>query len=169
MTEHRPLSLQSVLGFRLVRVGVLVLLTAMIMSAMAVTARAPALAADGGPPSAADLCAKKAARAGFVEGALVTAVAVGLAESGCSRQARHANGPTSGCRHGSTDRGLWQINNCYHSEVSDRCAYESQCNADAAYAISHGGRNFSQWVTYNNGRHRAYLDRARAAVRRLGP
>jgi len=168
MTEDRPLSLQSVRGFRLVRVGVLVLLTAMIMSTMAVTARGPALAA-GGPSSAADLCANKAAKAGFVDGALVTAVAVGLAESGCSRQARHANGPTHGCRHGSTDRGLWQINNCYHSEVSDRCAYDSQCNADAAYAISHGGRSFSQWVTYNNGRHRAYLDQARAAVKRLRP
>jgi hypothetical protein len=169
MTEHRSLSLQSALRFRLVRVGVLVLLTATIMSAMAATARAPALAAGGGQSSAADLCVKKAAKAGFVDGALVTAVAVGLAESGCSREARHANGRTRGCRHGSTDRGLWQINNCYHSEVSDRCAYDSQCNADAAYAISHGGRDFSQWVTYNNGRYRAFLGEARAAVDRLRP
>ena len=167
MTEQRPRSLQSVLGSRLIPVGVLILLTAMIMSAMAVTARSPAQAAGGA--SAADLCAKTAATAGFIDRALITAVAIGLAESGCNPKATGADRPTRGCSHGSTDRGLWQINNCYHSEVSDRCAYDSQCNADAAYAISHGGRSFSQWVTYNNGRHRAYLDQARAAVKRLRP
>jgi hypothetical protein len=168
MTEQRPRSLQSVLEFRLVPVGVLVLLVAMIMSAMAVMTRSPAQAAGGGS-SAADLCAKTAATAGFVDRALITAVAIGLAESGCSRKASGTNGPTRGCSHGSTDRGLWQINNCYHPEVSDRCAYDSQCNANAAYAISHGGRNFSPWVTYNNGRWRTHLDQARAAVKRLRP
>jgi hypothetical protein len=138
----------------------------MIMSAMAVIARSPARAAGGGS-SAADLCATTAAKAGFVDRALVTAVAIGLAESGCSPKATLADGPTRGCGHGSTDRGLWQINNCYHSEVSDRCAYDAQCNGNAAYAISNGGKNFSPWVTYDNGRWRAYLDRARAAVQRL--
>jgi hypothetical protein len=62
---------------------------------------------------------------------------------------------------------MWQINSCYHAEVSDDCAYRAQCNANAAYRISAGGTNFGPWSTYRSGRYRAYLDEAQASVDRL--
>lgn len=119
-------------------------------------------------PSGADLCAQVGAVAGFpAGGALVTAVAVALAESSCVASARGANGPTAGCPNGSVDRGLWQVNSCYHAEVSDSCAYNAQCNANAARRISAGGTNWTPWSTYNSGAYRAYLATAQAAVNRL--
>jgi Lysozyme like domain/Repeat of unknown function (DUF346) len=127
------------------------------------TAVAPAaVAAD-----AADLCAEVGSQAGFSGDRLVTAVAVALAESGCNPSARGVNPPTSGCPNGSVDRGLWQINNCYHAEVSDACAYDAQCNANAAYRISSGGTNWTPWSTYNSGAYLSYLAQAQAAVDRL--
>src|SRR5579859_2585772 len=124
----------------------------------------------------AQVCAKVAAKAGFSfnnyirtnDGSshpvIVMAVAIGLAESGCSPTAQGANGPTSGCPNGSVDRGLWQINNCYHSEVSDACAYQVQCNADAAFNISSNGYDWTPWSTYNNGNYTAELGLAEQAV-----
>ncbi len=135
-----------------------------ILSIIALALPAPATAASS---SAADLCAKVGSQAGFSGNGLVTAVAVGMAESGCSPTASNSNGPTKGCPNGSVDRGLWQINSCYHPTVSKNCAYDAQCNANAAYRISSGGSNWQPWVTYNNGRCKAYLDQARAAVGRL--
>lgn len=64
--------------------------------------------------------------------------------------------------------GLWQINNCYHPTVNDTCAYNAQCNANAAYSISSGGGNWQPWSTYNNGAYAGYLSAAQAAVARLG-
>src|SRR5690242_6778975 len=81
----------------------------------------PAQAATG-----AQLCAQVADNAGFNGGNLITAVAVGLAESGCNPSAQNHNGPTRGCPNGSTDRGLWQINDCYHPNVTNACAYNAQ-------------------------------------------
>jgi hypothetical protein len=136
----------------------------------------PTPASVGGPAplatpaaSAADLCARVGSAAGFPRpAALTTAVAIALAESGCQPGARGSNGPTAGCPNGSLDRGLWQINDCYHYEVSDSCAYDAQCNANAAARISARGRDFTPWSTYNSGAYRAHLDAARAAVARLG-
>ena len=52
--------------------------------------------------AAADLCAQVGAAAGFPkDNRLVTAVAVGLAESGCNPSAQGPNGPTAGCPNGS--------------------------------------------------------------------
>jgi Lysozyme like domain len=59
-----------------------------------------------------------AAQAGFTGPGLRLAVAVGLAESDGNPTARGPNPPTPGCPTGSTDRGAWQLNNCYHPEVS---------------------------------------------------
>ncbi|MEU7955963.1 transglycosylase SLT domain-containing protein [Micromonospora humida] len=115
-----------------------------------------------------DLCAQVAYAAGFRNNPLVTAVAVAMAESSCNPSAVGSNGPTAGCPNGSLDRGLWQINNCYHPTVNDSCAYNSQCNANAAYSISSGGSNWQPWSTYNNGAYTAYLSAAQAAVARLG-
>jgi Lysozyme like domain len=117
----------------------------------------------------ADLCAQVGYNAGWRDSALVTAVAIALAESGCSPSATGSNGPASGCPNGSRDRGLWQINDCYHSEVSDTCAHDAQCNANAAYRISSGGTSWTPWSTCNSGAYRSHLDEAQTAVERLNP
>jgi hypothetical protein len=128
----------------------------------------PARAAEGAALArGADLCAHVGAQAGFRRGdRLVIAVAIGLAESGCRPGASHRNG-SHGCRGGSMDRGLWQINGCSHPEVSAGCAYQAACNARAAYRISAGGTNFRAWATYGGGQYRRFLAPARAAVHRL--
>jgi hypothetical protein len=125
--------------------------------------------------SSAQVCAKVAAKAGFsfnntistpagTYPVIVVAVAIGLAESSCNPSAQGDNGPTSGCGSGSVDRGLWQINNCYHSEVSDSCAYQVQCNADAAFNISAKGYDWTPWSTYNSGAFGGQISTAEAAV-----
>ncbi|MFV2110531.1 transglycosylase SLT domain-containing protein [Micromonospora sp. LOL_015] len=115
-----------------------------------------------------DLCAQVGYAAGFRGSPLVTAVAVAMAESSCNPSAVGSNGPTAGCPYGSLDRGLWQINNCYHPTVTDACAYDAQCNANAAYNISSGGSNWQPWSTYNSGVYANHLSAAQAAVNRLG-
>jgi hypothetical protein len=142
---------QHILGMRrpvravpLIRLGIVVILA---LAALAVPAPARA--------------------AGFSGDRLVTAVAVGMGESSCRPDAHNANGPTKGCPNGSVDRGLWQINNCWHPSVSKSCAYDAQCNANAAHRISAKGSNFKPWVAYTNGSYKKYLAEARAAVSRL--
>ena len=161
---------QHVLGMRRpvravppIRLGIVVILT---LVALAVPAPARA-ASDASTSAAADLCATVASRAGFSGERLVTAVAVGMGESSCRPDAHNANGPTKGCPNGSVDRGLWQINNCWHPSVSRSCAYDAQCNANAAHRISGKGSNFKPWVAYTNGSYKKYLAEARAAVSRL--
>ena len=140
-----------------------------ILALIALAVPAPAMAAPDASASAAaaDLCAKVALRAGFSGDRLVTAVAVGMGESSCRPDAQNSNGPTKGCPNGSVDRGLWQINSCWHPSVSKSCAYDAQCNANAAYRISAKGTNFRPWVAYTNGSYRNHLEAARAAVGRL--
>jgi hypothetical protein len=115
-----------------------------------------------------DLCAQVGYNAGFRGNSLVTAVAIAMAESSCNPSAVGSNPAGSGCPNGSLDRGLWQINNCWHPEVSDTCAYNSQCNANAAYTISYSGTYWQPWSTYNNGAYTSHLAAAQAAVNRLG-
>lgn len=113
-------------------------------------------------------CARAAREAGWRDADLVIATAVALAESGCDPKAVGYNGPTEGCPNGSRDRGAWQINDCYHSEVSDACAFKLKCNADAAYVIfQDAGNSFQPWTTYNSRSFRFYLTNARKAVKRL--
>src|SRR3712207_4619802 len=160
---------QHILGMRrlvpaipLIRSGIVVLL-----ALVALAVPAPAKASDASTLAAVDLCATVASRAGFSGERLVTAVAVGMGESSCRPGAQNANGPTKGCPNGSVDRGLWQINSCWHPSVSASCAFDAQCNANAAYRISAKGSNFTPWVAYTNGSYRNHLDAARAAVNRL--
>ena len=146
------------------RLGIVV-----VLALVTLAVPAPAVAAPGAPAAAAavDLCAQVASRAGFRGDRLVTAVAVGMGESSCRPDAQNPNGPTKGCPNGSVDRGLWQINSCWHPSVSRGCAFDAQCNADAAYRISAKGSNFRPWVAYTNGSYRKHLAAARAAVGRL--
>ena len=60
-----------------------------------------------------------------------TAVAVAWAESRGDTKAKGYNS-------NSVDRGLWQINNYWHRDVSDSCAFDAACNAKAAVRISSG-------------------------------
>jgi hypothetical protein len=92
-------------------------------------------------------------------GNCATAVAVCMAESGGNPSARNVNSDS----HHSVDRGLWQVNNYWHPEVSDSCAFSSGCNAKAALKISSGGSNWSPWATYNGGAYKSHLSRARSA------
>ena len=139
-----------------------------VLALIALAVPAPAMAAsDTSTSAAADQCASVASRAGFSGDRLVTAVAVGMGESSCRADAQNANGPTKGCPNGSVDRGLWQINSCWHPSVSKSCAYDAQCNANAAYRISTKGTNFKPWAAYTNGSYRNHLEAARAAVGRL--
>jgi hypothetical protein len=105
-----------------------------------------------------------AAQAGFTGQGLRLAVAVGLAESGGNPTARGPNPPTPGCPAGSTDRGAWQLNNCYHPEVSDACADDLACAAVETYRISSGGSDWREWTTYTSG---AYLAQLAAADQAL--
>ncbi|MGY1761559.1 hypothetical protein ACI79G_10380 [Geodermatophilus sp. SYSU D00779] len=155
---RRPV--RAVLPLRLAVVAVL----ALAVLAVPAPARADS---DASTSAAVDLCATVASRAGFTGDRLVTAVAVGMGESSCRADAQNANGPTKGCPNGSVDRGLWQINSCWHPSVSKSCAYDAQCNANAAHRISAKGTNFKPWVAYTNGSYRKHLEAARAAVGRL--
>jgi hypothetical protein len=89
---------------------------------------------------------------------IVLAVAVAMAESSCNPNAVYTN--PGGCR----DRGLWQIDDCYHPDVNDACAFQVQCNAAGAWKISSKGGNWSPWSTYQNGAWVNYLGAARSAV-----
>src|SRR6185312_15852567 len=131
----RPMMRARVVALLLVLAGTVVLAAA---PAQAAPARAN-LAATG-----ADLCAQVGYNAGFRGNPLVTAVAVAMAESRCNPSAYAYNGASGDCPSGSTDRGLWQINNCYHPTVGDTCAYDPQCNANAAYSISGAGSSWTQ-------------------------
>jgi hypothetical protein len=69
---------------------------------------------------------------------------------------------TAGNAHG-IDRGLWQVNSYWHPEVSATCALSPSCNARAMARISRGGTRWSEWWTYNNGKHYQFMAQARAA------
>merc|ERR1711976_466591 len=92
-------------------------------------------------------------------GACPIAVAIALAESSGNCGATHHNSDT----HSTTDRGLWQINDYWHPECSDSCAYDCNCNAGCAASVSSGGSNWSPWSTYKTGAYQSYMSRGHAA------
>lgn len=80
--------------------------------------------------------------AGFQGQSAYIITAIAMAESGLNTQAQNCNNPGGTC-----DRGIMQINNHYHSEVSDACAYDPACAFKAAFTISSGGTSFRPWCT----------------------
>ena len=115
------------------------------------------------------LCAKVAAKAGYSftrtvattlgqEPQIVVAIAVAMAESSCNPHAVNINSD------GSRDRGLWQMNSVYHPEVSDTCAFQIQCNADAAWNTSGHGGDWKPWSAYTNGSWKTHVAAAKAAI-----
>lgn len=97
---------------------------------------------------------------------LATAVAIARAESGLRGELIRRNPPTAGCADGSDDVGLWQLNDCYHPEVSRACALDAACNARAMREISQGGTDFGPWSAYKSQAYVAFLPEARDAAAR---
>lgn len=89
--------------------------------------------------------------AGFTGNALNIIVAIAQAESSLNTNAKGTN------TDGSIDRGILQINNKWHAEVSDACAYDPACAFQQGYRISNKGTNFSPWSTYTSGAYKKYL------------
>lgn len=89
-----------------------------------------------------------------------TAAAVALAESGGDPAALNVNSDQWRSR----DRGLWQINDHWHAEVSDACAFDPGCCARAAYAISNGWTDFSPWASFQSGAYQQFMPSTATAV-----
>ncbi len=106
--------------------------------------------------------AQYARNAGLHGNGLVVSIAVALAESQGWSQAVLIN---TDCSH---DRGVWQISNRWHPEVSDGQAFDPAGCAQAAYNISSGGGNWTPWTTYNNGAYWQYMGRAQSAANQVG-
>jgi len=99
--------------------------------------------------------------AGFHGPGLVTAVAVALAESGGVTRIVNVAGNVP---HLSRDRGLWQINDYWHGEVTDALAFNPATAARAAFRISGGGASWTQWTTFTAGHHLQFVKRATMAA-----
>lgn len=91
-----------------------------------------------------------AQQAGFSGQALNVAVAIAQAESGFNQQATNKDS------NGTTDYGLWQINSA-HGYDSAKLLSSALYNAQAAYAISSQGKDFSPWTTYQSGAYKQYM------------
>jgi Lysozyme like domain/Ricin-type beta-trefoil lectin domain len=124
--------------------------------------------------SAASTCAAHATAAGWPNnGSLVTASAVCIGESGgqpavyyCDTTGQDGSYPPVSCA-GIYDRGLWQLDSAGQAGTSDACAFEAQCNANAAYTVSARGRDFTPWAVYTSGDYASYVTAAQEAVRGL--
>jgi Ricin-type beta-trefoil lectin domain/Lysozyme like domain len=131
-------------------------------------------------------CVTYAARAGWPDngyygGDLVTAAAICVAESAgnpnlivCDNKAGAITGqgnyPKFSCPPGtySYDRGLWQLNTKAASSVSNKCAFNSVCNAGQAYLFSGRGTSFAPWSSYDQDTYAGpFLDLVQAAVTKL--
>src|ERR1700722_5674876 len=108
---------------------------------------------------------------GYLAGGLVTAVAVALAESGCTPAACFDDTRSRACseaamrRADSIDRGAWQLNSKAWRSISNRCAFDGPCAARAAYMkISSVGTFFARWTQYATDAFAHYLWAAQGAV-----
>lgn len=91
--------------------------------------------------------------AGFRGSALDTAVAIEQAESSLVPSAWNTAGNSAG-----KDRGIWEINNAYHPEVSDAQAYDPLLASQSAFAIYQAsGNSFRQWSTFVSGAYKKFL------------
>jgi hypothetical protein len=89
---------------------------------------------------------------------LERATAVAYAES--SGRARVVN--SIGCC-----VGLWQINVKAHTQYTTAQMQDPQANANAAWAISNGGRNWKPWQAFTTGAYLLYMPAAKTAVTTL--
>lgn len=100
-----------------------------------------------------------ARNAGFSGTSLVNIVSIALAESGLDANAQNCNNPGGSC-----DRGIIQINNYWHSEVTDQCAYDPQCAFKSAYTISQQGSSFQPWTTFTSGAYKQFVNTVQQAI-----
>lgn len=108
---------------------------------------------------------KLATEQGFTGDSAIKIVAIGIAESGLEEHGPDGiNDPTDGCPDGSRDRGILQINDCYHPEVSDDQAYHAASAFAAGLRISDGGTNFHPWATFNTQRYLTAYIKVKAIV-----
>jgi hypothetical protein len=129
--------------------------------------------------AAAGRCARWASTAGFsndgyLAGGLTTAVAVALAESGCTAAACWDDTKHQVCTEhsergaDSVDRGAWQINSKAWGSVPNSCAFSGPCAARAAYTqVSAVGTFFAPWTQYSTDVYAHYLWAAQLAVNNL--
>jgi len=115
-----------------------------------------------------DEATRYATAAGFQGDALAIVVAIAQAESGL-RPLVIADNLTSGeasVRYrgdpppegvSSSDRGILQINDRWHPEVTDDEAFDPAAAFVAGYAVSHSGSDFTPWSTYKNGAYQRFL------------
>lgn len=105
--------------------------------------------------------AKLLDQAGFTGGVpSANGIAIVCAESGRDPNARFVNND----QWQSVDRGLWQINNHWHPEVTDEEAYDPVQATAAALRISNGGIDYTPWSTWGNGAYKTHLEAARVAL-----
>ncbi len=86
-----------------------------------------------------------AVQTGFPDPDLAAAVA--MAESGGKSS---VVGPTG-------DYGLWQVHQAAHPQFSRAGLLDPTYNAQAAFAISKGGTDWTPWATFNNGLHLRWM------------
>jgi hypothetical protein len=113
--------------------------------------------------------ANYALAAGFRGEAAAVIVAIAWAESGGNRYACNYNAGDD-----SWDRGILQINDRWHREITDDQAFDPALAFQAAYIISGGGTRFTEWCAYwrdcrkregeGQGSYLRYLDAARQAI-----
>jgi len=101
--------------------------------------------------------------AGFRGTGLIIITAIAGAESGYNPNATNTAGNTNGI-----DVGLAQINTYWHPQYNYNKLFDPQYNANAAFAISNKGTNFTPWVTYKQDLHLKYLAAAKQAAARFG-
>jgi Lysozyme like domain/LysM domain len=102
--------------------------------------------------------------AGFSHETAITLVGIGMAESSLETQGSDGINPANAGYPESRDRGWLQINDFWHKEVTDDCAYDPECAAKAAYVISNHGTSFWPWRTFQLGFHGRYLKEIRDVV-----
>lgn len=113
--------------------------------------------------SAQDM-AQCAYNAGFRGDALVTAIAISLAEDGSS----DPNAWCQNCIRGYVEdsRGYWQINVNVWTGFGN--LFDGQTNANAAWVVSRQGTVWTDWSTYNDGAYLAHIGQAQALAAQVG-
>lgn len=88
---------------------------------------------------------------------LTLSVAVALAESDGNTAATHRNSDSRG----TTDLGVWQINNYWHRDLLAKYAWsDPYANAQMAFIIKTQRGGWQQWSTFNHGTFFKYMPRA---------
>ena len=99
--------------------------------------------------------------AGWRGGDIAVAVAIALAESGGRTDIVNTAGNHP---QNSRDRGLWQINDYWHPEVTDVQAFSPEGNAQAAHRI-YLREGWTAWSTFTLCRYLDWLGRGQVAAR----